>query len=340
MGEITPLRWPGSSAHHSNAPKFLQPTSKARAKSLAPLTRKRKSSSSYEEAVAEWPGADREVLELFDPQVLQPTQWLEKLLSLTPEERNAFVVAWVIEKVGEMLVGEAATKSPRWSDVGVVPQEAQLGPRKSIQLLQSIVDRGVRSVDRIKKDVDVSSTVAMISGVAKSAKSYASGLRAYGSFCNLLGQQCHFPTTEELAIQYHFFFGNAATYTQYLKHLRFAHHLLRLEVDWYTRAVKQVEKGVAKIRLLPQPKPALTAEAVKKLVRTAALGGDSEFVVIALVARLFMLRVPSECLPLELRGGAFHCGVRGSRGHYNSILEKRFSKACYDQALLRLCIGR
>ena len=118
-------------------------------------------------------------------------------------------------------------------------------------------------------NVNVSATVAMIGGIAKSAKSYASGIRAYGSFCTLLGRDCHFPVTEELAMGFHFFFSNAGTYVQYLKHLRFAHHLLRLEVHWYTRSVKQVEKGVSKIRLLPKPRPSLLAGDVKQLMRAA-----------------------------------------------------------------------
>ena len=110
---------------------------------------------------------------------------------------------------------------------------------------------------------------------------------------------------------FHFFFRNAGTYSQYLKHLRFAHHLLRLEVTWYSRSVKQVEKGISKIRPLPKARPSLLSGDVKQLMRVAYLQGDYQFPMICCVARLFMLRVPSECLALEIQGEHSSVGLEG-----------------------------
>ena len=307
MGEITPLQTCGLQPEREESGRpFSRPTSKARSSSSRPLPSKRCREAELAD-VAPGAGTDLiseelEVVKVFDPEVVRPTQWLAKLLDLPPEERNAFVVAWVIEKVGETLLTEGSLDGQRWSDIGIEVLLKSLGPRKAIQVAQSATSSGLVDAGRVGVDVGVSATVAMIGGIDKSAKCYASGIRAYGSFCTLLGRTRHFPATEELAMGFHFFFSNAAPYMQYLKHLRFAHHLFRLDVAWYTRSVKQVEKGISKLRLLPRPKPSLKAEEAKKIMRASYVEGDVEFSVICCVARLFMLCVPSECLPLEIQG--------------------------------------
>jgi hypothetical protein len=148
----------------------------------------------------------------------------------------------------------------------------------------------------------VSATINMIGGVAKSSKSYASGLRAYGAFCVLIGRRCHFPTDEETALRFHFVFRNADTYDQYIKHLKFAHVLLRIGTEWYTKPVIKLTKGIVKTHVLPPPRPSLLAVDVKKIIDTARMKGMFEFATICTVARLFMLRVPSEGLPLQVNG--------------------------------------
>ena len=79
---------------------------------------------------------------MFDPQQFQPTQWLRKLLTLPAEEKTAFVVAWVIEQVGQRLMIEGASDGQRWQDIGIPSPTQSLGPRSAIQTLQTVSTRG------------------------------------------------------------------------------------------------------------------------------------------------------------------------------------------------------
>ena len=62
----------------------------------------------------------------------------------------------------------------------------------------------------------------MLASIQGSIPSYISGLGCWAAFNDNLGRAQHFPVTEESAIQFAAAFQSAATYEQYLKHLRFA----------------------------------------------------------------------------------------------------------------------
>lgn len=120
---------------------YLVPTSKALCgPSGTSRKRPRHRSNSPELKLAglstAWLEEDVAIKKTFDPETVRPTQWLGKLLNLTPKERNAFVVAWVIEKVGESLAQEGAVGNQRWCDVGVEAPAKRLGPRQAIQYIQ------------------------------------------------------------------------------------------------------------------------------------------------------------------------------------------------------------
>ena len=84
---------------HAKKDTFLAPTSKALSRSSTPSLKKRRCVSEQKEDVSEQPMAIADEFDIqgaFDPEIIRPTQWLKKLLDLSPVERNAFVVAWVI----------------------------------------------------------------------------------------------------------------------------------------------------------------------------------------------------------------------------------------------------
>jgi len=152
----------------------------------------------------------------------------------------------------------------------------------------------------------------MIKAIERSIPAYISGLRCWGAFNDALGISIHFPASEKLVMQYTAVFGNAQTLQQYLKHLRWAHRFLRLANNWDTPALQQVVRGVRKAASPPLPKVALTSRQVKKMVKAATKEGMSDVAALMAIARLFLLRVPSEALPLEWDGDHSRISLRDS----------------------------
>ena len=83
----------------------------------------------------------------------------------------------------------------------------------------------------------------------------------------------------------------------YMMHLRWAHRFLRLPNTWDTEVVRQVCRGRKKLADLPRERLALQAQDVRRLVRLASDRNDIQQCAMLTVGRLFLLRMPSECLP-------------------------------------------
>ena len=103
-------------------------------------------------------------------------------------------------------------------------------------------------------------------------------------------------------LRYCCMFSSSATLNTYLKHLRWAHRFLRLSCRWDTDVLAQTRRGAKKCDAPPKPKLALQAPDVAKLIDHAVQNSDREQACLLAVARQFLLRVPSEALPLEVRG--------------------------------------
>ena len=84
-----------------------------------------------------------------------------------------------------------------------------------------------------------------------------------------------------MAIKFVAVFNSASTYEQYLKHLRFAHRLLRLDNSWYSQAVIQVKRGAAKGTPSGLKKVALPTREVKAVIKLVV---DSDPMLAALMA--------------------------------------------------------
>ena len=96
-------------------------------------------------------------------------------------------------------------------------------------------------------------------------------------------------------------FTSAVTYEQYLKHFRFVHKFLGMPNTWYTQSVVQVRKGLARVDRSVPKKIALTSQVVRQMIRIVK-NDDMELAGLMAIARMFLLRVPSEALPLEWDG--------------------------------------
>ena len=154
-----------------------------------------------------------------------------------------------------------------------------------------------------QQSLDVHAILTKLASIQKSSSTYASGLRAWGVFCDLMRIPSHFPAREQDVERFSGVFRNPATYSLYLKHLRFAHRLLRLPTGWHTDAVKQLERGAAKCRPEPVRRPAILAPEARRVIKAAMARNDVEMAAMYAIARLYMLRVPSECIPLQVAGG-------------------------------------
>ena len=169
------------------------------------------------------------------------------------------------------------------------------GPRRKCQLLsQAGLERSQLVAERGQR--------LMLASIADSLPAYCSGIRCWAAYCDAMGHKTHFPATAQMVIGWASIFSNPSTYTQYVKHLRWAHGFLHLPCTWETRAVKQVERGLQRSANLPRVKRAVTSKQVHPMITEAVQSDDLQVAALMAVARLFLLRVPSEGLPLQWSG--------------------------------------
>ena len=142
----------------------------------------------------------------------------------------------------------------------------------------------------------------MAASISNSWKSYASGLRCWAVFMDaLFPADPHFPALPHHVAAFAAFFQNGDTFEKYLSHVHFAERLLRLD-----RAVsRDFEKAVVRGARKGRPRregPAFRRPSVLLLVQAAVAAGRVDLARLIAVARAWLLRVPSEGLPLQADG--------------------------------------
>ena len=226
--------------------------------------------------------------------------WIQKVLTLPMHLCTGWVVAQAIDEYSEEArIAELCSKETytrRIEAAGLKDVGAHgCGPRavcKAVAKAQP--DKAVL--------LDESGQLYMLAAIGRSLASYAAGIRCWAAFRDAMGDRCQFPASERSAIQYVSIFQQGSTMDTYLKHLRWAHRFLRMENGWDTPVLRQVCRGRAKLSDPPKQKLALQATDVRALVKHALKVGDVEQAAILAAGRLFLFRVPSECIPLELNG--------------------------------------
>ena len=226
--------------------------------------------------------------------------WIARSLTLPAERRNGWVISWIIEThFNEEVVVKACEKAPcnqRMEATGMGtlvqkswrPREARRGIAKAEASRATLLDE---LSQRLKIDA-----------IAGSWKSHCSGVKCYAAFCDGVGHVPHFPCTEEIMERFTSIFSNAATLEQYVGHVKWVHRFLRMSTDWYTPSLKQCMRGVKKSRPTTPNRPALRGAQVRAMVRIARKQQDLQVAAILAVSRHFLLRVPSEALPMEWHG--------------------------------------
>ena len=228
------------------------------------------------------------------------TWWISRSHLLNPEERTGWRLAWILEEFSKEPLISQACKWPTFQErVQSLGLESLLTdnvtPRKACKLLQAAGAEGVKILDE-------SGQRAMAQSIAKSIPSYISGLRCWATYLDALGVKTHFPATETQVMRYMVLFRRLVTLQQYLKHLKCAHRFLRLPVHWNTASVQQALRGVAKTKAKAPDRSALSTSQVKSIVNEAIKAEDYEMVTMVTVGRLFLLRIPSECVPMRWKG--------------------------------------
>ena len=131
-------------------------------------------------------------------------------------------------------------------------------------------------------------------------------------------------------------FTSADTLLQYVKHIRWAHRFLSLDDgSWHTPALQQVVRGIKKTSAGAKPKVALASRQVKEMVKEALRDGEMETAAILAIARHFLLRVPSEAVPLQWLGE--HSKIKLSETECTITLSRRKNRNKPKDMTRRCC---
>ena len=144
---------------------------------------------------------------------------------------------------------------------------------------------------------------AVLGSCPDSRSSFKSGIRNYNKFCHELygSSDAGYPPTVDGIVLWSLTFQCVGTFANYLGFLRGACIALVLEVPQVDHpAVKRAKVGIIKRMLFsPKPRMFLQRTLVRNLVlRTNHAHIDWKFAMLWCVAYWFLLRVPSEALPM------------------------------------------
>ena len=151
-----------------------------------------------------------------------------------------------------------------------------------------------------------------------SLKPMASALRAWGRFCNLLGED-HFPIEPRRAAQFAGACRDPGTYAQYISHIKAACDLVNFPTRWFDDAkVTRMRDGIRKSSLVFKgPRLAASVEFLKKIAVGLQNCVPERF--FCILSWAFMLRAKSEASGLV-------------RAPDEKFLD-RFTQVAYDGAI-------
>ena len=109
--------------------------------------------------------------------------------------------------------------------------------------------------------------------------------------------ETHFPPTEEGVLAWSSCFGAGRSFKIYVAHLEKACLLLGVGASWKSKSVTIAGHRLSKTGGRPfSPRPAISRSQLCELATSRPLQDD--LALTALIGRPFLLRIPSECLPL------------------------------------------
>ena len=106
------------------------------------------------------------------------------------------------------------------------------------------------SVSHVSLYLDISAFILALRAKQGSLPAFASALRAWASFCNLLGSP-HFPVQLDSAVKFSAIFREHGTFCAYLSHVKSACELLQLPSVWAeSPCLLRAKKGLEKAALV------------------------------------------------------------------------------------------
>ena len=158
------------------------------------------------------------------------------------------------------------------------------------------VAENATSTEQISQFSQAGAQLNLLRNCDASLKSAAAGIRCWGCFCDVTARP-RFPPTEEGVLAWSSFFGAGRSFKIYVAHLEKACLLLGVDASWKSKAVATAGHGLSKAGDRSfSPRPAISRSQLCELVMSRSLQDD--LALIALIGWSFLLRIPSECLPL------------------------------------------
>ena len=187
--------------------------------------------------------------------------------------------------------------------------EAQLGPIKAAAQLANQLSSEHQRTAWLE-----SARISAIVGSAPSKSSIASArsaLKAWGAFADaaLGARGRHLPPSVSGLIAWSHLFRFQKTFTKYIAFVRLGCDISNVPNDaTFDPLLERAKQAVKKREPAPRPKMAIRVGLVSKLVDLARREGDETSAMLYAISYIFLLRVPSEALPLVWdSGGAHQC---------------------------------
>ena len=219
------------------------------------------------------------------------------VISTTPSDiqdcSNAFHLAKIIK--GSSLEETPAVRSALASRAEmekVVPGFSDVGPSQRIRrcMQAQLTPEEIACFQRSSVTHNVMKKVSL------SLQSVSTALKVWGEFCDL-NRIPHFPVDRCRVMEWSAYFNDSNTFSVYLSHLKTACILKGVSVDWDTPHLRAVARGLKRAGDHNRAvKSAISQDMLEGIIKVFGL--EAEFSLFATIAWIFLLRAPSECLPL------------------------------------------
>ena len=167
-----------------------------------------------------------------------------------------------------------------------------VGPREEMRR----VAENATSTEQISQFSQAGAQLNLLRNCDASFMSAAAGIRCWGFSCEVAARP-HFPPTEGGVLARSSFFGAGGSFKIYVAHLEKARLPLGVDASWKSKAVATAGHGLSRAgdRSFP-PRPAISGSLLCELVMSRPPQDD--LALISLIGWPFLIRIPSECLPL------------------------------------------
>ena len=194
--------------------------------------------------------------------------------------------------------------------VGSVPS---VGPKKAAVSLAA----AVMSASDAAEWVEGARVASLLGSAVHSHKETASVLRTWLQFVKAVQATIALPPELNLLIAWSQLFKTTKVYTNYMAKVKLACEVAQLDVTVFQHpSIGRAKRALGKREKPPREKRFISKQLVSQLVSSARQLGDGRFALLCIVSYAFMLRVPSEALPMRLG----HDGNQAQASGQQSVL--------------------